>query len=162
MLSFWKFLLGSKLLTATCHHWKGQWIWSTCQTWHIFFTKDNSEALCHKLSREQTSLCCQGFLWPLPISLQNLVKMPLFEGLFLSSYNTDAIVQHTVHSWLQLLCCNSLPLVRQWRSFMCSALSVALVWNSFLIPVKAATPSVVTFAQFFHNILFFIQDATSC
>lgn len=51
--------------------------------------------------------------------------------------------------------------VRQWRSVMCNALSIALFWSPFFIPIKVATPQVATFAVFPSDISF-IKETISC
>jgi len=44
-------------------------------------------------------------------------------------------------------------------NFLCDASSVTLLGKLFFIPVKAATPSVVTLAQFFHKTLFLLEKS---
>lgn len=159
---FWKFLLGSKLLTATCHHWKGQCIWSTCQTWHFFLREDNCFKQFAPSYPENHSVVLGIFLAPPHLIRKSGKGATVWRARFCQVITLMSFCSTSCTPDSNYLATIAHPWVRQWRSSMCRALSLALVWSPFFIPVKAATPSVATFAQFFRNTLVFIHGATSC
>lgn len=84
VFSFWKFLLGSKLLAATCHHQKGQWIWSTCQTWHFFFLEKTTplNTLPQVIQRRNLSVVPEIFVASTHLIMKSSKDASVWRGCF--------------------------------------------------------------------------------
>lgn len=154
---FFLISLSSILLALTCHHRKGQLIWSTCL---CEINMHNSSVTIFKCftMRQSADMCVVQKIFVVALHLITMVNIWLFKGLYFLKVLSIFFLYSLVSLgclWVHP-CYNILPMNDAVQNSWCGAILVTLPWN-LLLWSEQLLLQWFYLQSFFHKALFLFK-----